>query len=157
MTTLAAVALGLGTASASDFPKGSPKFEKRYKAALEEGKKAGKPVVLVFSATWCGPCQQMKKNVYPSATIQPYHDKFVWAYLDADEAANAKPQQKYGVNGIPHIEFVDAEGKSLGNQVGSTSPEAFAKILDGVLAKAPAKDAKVDEAKKPLGLTPKAK
>jgi thioredoxin-related protein len=150
LTTLALTSLGLGAAQAGDFPKGSPEFQALYQSALEQGKKAGKPVILIFSASWCPPCQQMKKSVYPSDTIKPFHDKFVWAYLDADEAANQKPQQKYGVSGIPHIEIVDGEGTSLGQLVGGTTPASFAKTLEGVLAKFP----KTDD---PKPLTPKAK
>jgi thiol:disulfide interchange protein len=137
LTALALASIVLGSANAGDFPKGSPKFEHRYKAALDAGKKAGKPVILIFSASWCAPCQQMKKSVYPSDAITPYHDKFVWAYLDADEPANAKPQKQYSVETIPHIEFVDGEGKSFGRQVDAATPESFAKILDGILAKVP--------------------
>ncbi|MGI8602830.1 MAG: thioredoxin family protein [Verrucomicrobiales bacterium] len=126
----------LGSAYGADFPKGSPKFEKSYRSALSAAKKAGKPAVLVFSATWCGPCQAMKKDVYPSEAIKPFHDKFVWAYLDTDDKDNEKPAKEFGVNGIPHIQFVSSEGKTLGNQVGSSTPEDFAKKLEGVIAKA---------------------
>ncbi len=138
LITLVSLALGLSSVSAGEFPKGSPKFEKRYKAALAEGVKTGKPVLLVFSASWCHYCQDMKNDVYPSKEIQPFHDKFVWAYLDADEAANKKPKELYGVGGIPHIEFVDGTGKSFGQQVGASKSEAFAKELTAMLAKAPA-------------------
>lgn len=124
---------------ASDFPKGSPKFEDSYRSAMNDAKKTGKPVVLVFSASWCPPCQTMKKSVYPSETVKAFHDKFIWAYLDVDDNDNEKPAKQYGVSGIPHIEFVDAEGKSLiEKQVGSSSPEAFAKRLTDALAKVPA-------------------
>ena len=123
-------------AAGHDFPAGSPKFETKYKAALAEGKKSGKPVLLVFSASWCGPCQANKKNVYPSDAVKPYHDKFVWAYLDADEAGNKKPMAEYKVNGIPHIQFLDKDGKVIDQQVGGTTPEDFAKKLEAVLAKA---------------------
>lgn len=126
---------------ASDFPKGSPKFEKSYRSALAEAKKSGKPVIVVFSASWCGPCQQMKKNTYPSAEVTPMHDKFVWAYLDTDEEANAEVAKQFKVAGIPHIEFLDKEGKSLGNQVGSAPAPAFAKTLEGILKKAGGKTA----------------
>ena len=128
--------------AAKDFPKGSPKFLDKYKAALAAGKKDKKPVILVFSAVWCGPCQGMKKDVYPSATIQPYHDKFVWAYLDVDDQQNEKAAKQYGVNSIPHIEIVDGAGKSLGQQVGGSSPEAFAKKLDEALKATGAAEAK---------------
>lgn len=127
---------------AKDFPKGSPKFFDRYKAALAEGTKSGKPVIVVFSATWCGPCQAMKKDVYPSAAVQPYHDKFVWAYLDVDDNSNDKAKKQYGVSGIPHIEIVDATGKSLSQQVGSSSPETFAKKLEDTLKAVPAAEPK---------------
>lgn len=121
---------------AKDFPEGSPKFLGSYKEALAEGAKAGKPVILVFSATWCGPCQAMKKSVYPSKEVKPLHDKFVWAYLDVDDAANEKAASKYKVEGIPHIEIVDGTGKSLGQQIGSVAPAAFVEKLEAALKSA---------------------
>jgi len=129
----AAVALPL---LAADFPKGSPNFGTDYKSALEMAKKENKPVILVFSAAWCGPCQSMKKTVYPSKEVTPLHDKFVWAYLDVDEEANGSAATKYGVQGIPHIQFLNAEGKDIGNQVGGTSPGEFAGTLEKILVKA---------------------
>lgn len=130
---LAALAL---PALAADFPKGSPKFLTSYDAAVAAAMAEKKPVVVVFSAVWCPPCQVMKKSVYPSKEVAPLHDKFVWAYLDADLEANAAAAQKHGVSGIPHIEFLGPQGNSLGNQVGSTSPAEFAGTLQKILAKA---------------------
>jgi len=121
---------------AGDFPKGSPAFETKYQSALAESKKTGKPLLVVFSATWCPPCQANKKKVYPSAAVQPYHNKFVWAYLDMDDAANQKVAEEFGVNGIPHIQFLDKNGKSLDKVVGGTQPEAFARKLEEIAAKA---------------------
>jgi thiol:disulfide interchange protein len=163
LTTFAAAALAGAlftlNASAKDFPEGSPKFESKYKSALSEAKKTGKPVLLVFSATWCGPCQANKKNVYPAAAVKPYHDKFVWAYLDADDDANKKPMTEYGVDGIPHIQFLDRDGKSIDKLVGATTPDKFAKKLQDVLAKsggsAPAKPASGLAPKKPASDTSK--
>lgn len=128
--------LGINVVSsliAADFPTGSPSFGTSYDTALAESKKTGKPMVVVFSATWCGPCQKMKKDVYPSAEVKAYHDKFIWAYLDTDEKANEKVAGQFKVEGIPHIEFINSEGKSVGNQVGSSAPAAFAKKLEGAL------------------------
>ncbi|MCE9519876.1 MAG: thioredoxin family protein [Verrucomicrobia bacterium] len=124
------------TAFSGDFPKGSPAFEHKLSDALAKAKETNKPVIAIFSAVWCGPCQTMKKDVYPSAAVKPYLEKFIWAYLDADDSSNAADMKKFNVNGIPHIEFLDSTGKSVGQQVGSSSPESFAKTLEGILKKA---------------------
>jgi thioredoxin 1 len=137
LKTIALVALAASSlALASDFPKGSPKFESSLKSALKDAKENGKPVIAVFSAVWCGPCQTMKKEVYPSDAIKPFHDKFNWAYLDTDDSSNEKAAAEFGVSGIPHIQFIDKDGKPLDKQVGSSAPEDFAKTLTSVLAKA---------------------
>ena len=118
---------------AADFPEGSPKFLTSYAAASAEAKKTGKPMVVVLSATWCAPCQVNKKKVYPSEEVKPFHDKFVWAYLDADKDENQKLLKEYGANGIPYIRFVSKDGKSLGSVEGQTKPADFAKKLAAAL------------------------
>jgi thiol-disulfide isomerase/thioredoxin len=136
--TLATLTMALlpQSATAGEFPKGSPKFLTSYRKVLSEQKETGKPAILIFSATWCGPCQDMKKNVYPSPDVTPFHDKFIWAYLDADDSQNKKAKEKYAVQGIPLIEFLDTTGESMGQQIGSSSPRDFAKKLEAMLAKA---------------------
>lgn len=138
MTALLGFILGLPTATgAADFPAGSPKFAKSYAEAAKLAKESGKPLLLIFSAEWCGPCQRNLNEVYPSAAVKPYHDDFVWAYLDVDVKSNAEAAEAFGVGGIPHTQFVNAEGtKSLDQVIGSSSPKAFAKTLKKVAAKA---------------------
>jgi thioredoxin-related protein len=138
MKTLLALSLALITLTvhAGDFPAGSPKFEHSLKTATANAAKSGKPIIAVFSAVWCGPCQMMKKEVYPSAAVKAYHDKFEWVYLDVDDKSNNTAAKKYEVNGIPHIQFIGSDGKDLGSQVGSTSPEDFANTLEQTLKKA---------------------
>ena len=60
LTLVATLVLGAVFAPrshASDFPKGSPAFVTSYDAALKAAKEGGKPLVLVFSASWCPPCE----------------------------------------------------------------------------------------------------
>ena len=121
---------------AGEFPPGSPPFVPSLAKAQANAAKSGKPMVVVFSAAWCPPCQLMKKEVYPSPEVTALHDKFEWAYIDVDEESNAPAARQFGVQGIPHVEFLDKNGKSLGNQVGSTSPSDFAASLKKTLAKA---------------------
>jgi thiol-disulfide isomerase/thioredoxin len=103
------LAVAVASVMASDFPKGSPKFESSLKKASSAAAKSGKPMVVVFSASWCPPCQAMKKSVYPSAEVTPFHDKFEWAYLDVDDNDNNKAATQFKVNGIPHVVFLDPQ------------------------------------------------
>jgi thiol:disulfide interchange protein len=142
MACAALLLLSTPAVRAGEFPEGSPAFKTSLPEALSAAKKEGKPVIAIYSAVWCGPCQQMKHNVYPSAQVKPFHDKFVWAYLDADdEKANAADMKKFGVEGIPHIQFLSASGKSLDKQIGSSSAEEFVQKLQEVLKKAGPKTA----------------
>jgi len=134
LSALALLAVFSSASHASDFPIGSPAFITSYDAALKAARETHKPIVAIFSASWCPPCQANKKNVYPSDAVKPFHDKFVWAYLDADAEANIPAMQKFGVSGIPHIQFLDSTGKPIGNVVGGTSPKDFAKTLAALLA-----------------------
>lgn len=135
IATLSAVAFA-SALFASDFPEGSPAFTTSADTVMKAAKDNGKPAILVFSASWCGPCQAMKKDVYPSAEVKPYHDKFNWSYLDIDVEANGKLSDQYKVESIPHIFFVDGSGKVIDQQEGGDSPKAFAAKLAKVLKKA---------------------
>jgi thioredoxin-related protein len=135
LLTLTATFLAV-LATAADFPKGSPHFATNADTVLKAAKDNGKPTILVFSASWCGPCQEMKKDVYPSAAVKPFHDQFNWAYLDIDVDANNKLFERYKLESVPHLLFLSATGKTLDQQEGSSTPEEFARKLEGVLKKA---------------------
>lgn len=114
--------------------EGAPVFHSNFEEARKVSAESGKPMITIFSATWCPPCQQMKRSVYPSAEVAPYHNSFVWAYLDADEKNNRGLMSKFEVSGIPHISFVASDGQLMGHFAGAVSPADFANILKRVLA-----------------------
>jgi thioredoxin-like negative regulator of GroEL len=109
-------------------------FQTNYDTALSLAQSSGKPLVVIFSASWCPPCQQMKKQVYPSQEVAPYKSQFVWAYLDVDQPSNQIAAQKFGVRGIPHIAFLNAQGTEIATTAGGMPPEAFAAQLKSALA-----------------------
>jgi thiol-disulfide isomerase/thioredoxin len=68
-------------------------------------KKPG-PVILDFSATWCGPCQKMSPILHSAA--EKY--KFTLIIIDVDK--NQKLSQQYGISGIPHVYlYIDGQLK----------------------------------------------
>lgn len=74
------------------------------------------PVLVDFSATWCGPCQRLSPIVEKFATENA--GKIKVCKVDVDDAPVATA--KMGVRGVPALHLFKA-GLSVGNKVGLIS------------------------------------
>ncbi len=131
LTAAAAGLLSFGLSPAT----AAPEFYRDYHSGVAAAKASNKPMVVVFSAAWCGPCQQMKQAVYPSAPVATYHDDFVWVYVDIDDPRNTPVVSQHRVGPIPHISFKNASGKSVDTLKGAVPPSVFAERLEKVQKK----------------------
>lgn len=77
----------------------------------------GKPTVVDFSATWCGPCKVMKP-IFESLADE-LGDKFNFVSIDVDE--NPELANKYQIQSIPAFVFLDEDGIEGDRKVGSCS------------------------------------
>lgn len=69
---------------------------------------AKKPVLVDFSAKWCGPCQSMKPIVEELA--HEMGAKYIFAEVSVDDASDVA--NKYGIQGIPTFTFFK-DGKEV--------------------------------------------
>jgi thiol:disulfide interchange protein len=87
------------------------------------------PVLLYFTAPWCGPCQQMKSTTFANADVQQALAKYVLVKLDIDEQQSLAA--RYSVSGIPAFRLIDAEGNATRSVEGYMDAEGMLRWLKG--------------------------
>lgn len=75
----------------------------------------GKPTIIDFNATWCGPCRQMAPIFHKLA--KEFGKDFNFVSIDVDK--NPELAQKYNVQSIPAFVFLNDEGKEANRIVGA--------------------------------------
>lgn len=97
--------------------------------ALEESRKSGKPVLVDFSAGWCPPCQQMKRESWPDSRVgQEVVREYIPVVMDADSPGSRAPGAKYDIQTIPAILVLDSNGNVV-RQAGFMSADELLNFL----------------------------
>lgn len=126
---LCAAAVALVSASPSQ-ASGSIAWRTSLDSGLAEAKKTGKPVMVYFWATWCGPCKLMVKSVYPKPSVVAESKKWVMVKLDFDK--NEKAVRKYNVAAnLPQFLFLTPGGKLASKTQGYKSESALVAAMRG--------------------------
>ncbi len=95
-------------------PEAAFKWEPNLAAAKLQAEETGKPMLLVFSASWCPPCKTMKRQVWPDAEVgRVVQADYVPLYVDVDLPEHADLVERYQINGIPSVFLVNKEGDIL--------------------------------------------
>jgi protein disulfide-isomerase len=101
-------------ATGYQFPESKIPWRDDFEETLAEAKEKGKPVLLVFGATWCPPCKTMKRNVWPDDEVtNAVEQGYVPMYVDVDEEKHSQLSSRYQILGIPAVLVLNAEGEVL--------------------------------------------
>lgn len=104
-------------------------WEKDYTAAMKKAEAEKKPVMVMMTATWCGPCKMLEKDVLNDPWVKQFLSGFVIvkAYEDKDVEA------KYPMNGYPTLVFLDSTGKEKHRTSGyQPSPKFLSECVKGM-------------------------
>ncbi|MEA2734721.1 MAG: hypothetical protein QOE14_1172 [Humisphaera sp.] len=78
-------------------------------AALAEARTANKPVLLYFTAEWCGPCQYMRRNIWTEPPVARAMESYVPVRIDHDQRPDLI--RAYQVEGMPWFGVLDRDGR----------------------------------------------
>lgn len=118
---LAGVALSFLAISAAQAANKVPFEAAAFKAARD----SGKPVVLEVAATWCGPCQKMKRTVSELVEKPDFKDLTIF---EADFDANKQELQKIGAHHVTTL-IVYRDKNEVQRTIGATEAEVIGPLL----------------------------
>jgi thioredoxin 1 len=84
-----------------------------------------KPVIVDFSATWCGPCRQLTPIIEELA--KEYSGKVKVGKVDIDQSQDTASQ--YGIMSVPTVLFFK-DGKKVDTVVGLNAKSAYKTRID---------------------------
>ena len=119
-------------------------WQEDYEQGLKSAHADGKPVLLDFTAVWCGWCKKLEKDVYSETAFTDAAENYVCLKIDADKRRDL--MEKYSVHGLPTLVLLNSEGQELERLSGYMQGKTLSDVMK--------KHAKQSGGRDPLGQAP---
>lgn len=98
--------------------------DQNFKEILEEGL----PLVIDFSATWCGPCQKLAPTIDELAA--EYEGRVNVCKCDVDESEETSGQ--FGIRNVPTVVFIKG-GQMVDRVVGANLKKVYVEKIETLI------------------------
>ena len=101
---------------------------------LNQALENGKPSLVEFYADWCEACKSMAPAM---VDLEKQHPEINLVMLNVDNPTWQAELQRWQVNGIPHLQLFDSDGKSVGQSVGLRQSSELQSLASSLSAGTP--------------------
>jgi thioredoxin 1 len=119
-----------------------------FAAAVEDAGKRQQPVLVYFTASWCGPCQLMARTTLTNDAVLQQLDGLIHVALDLDE--ETKLAAHYEIRAVPTFLMLDSAGEQAATTTGFQDAENLLAWLTNGVTEANAAMARQKEAAQKL-------
>jgi thioredoxin-like negative regulator of GroEL len=129
-------AAGPGPETAQQPPAAEPPagFQSDFAAAQAAAAKQGRPLVVVFGASWCASCKALER-AFADPSLRDLRSRVVCVWVDTDQ--NSRLADQHQIREIPHLQILGPDGGRLVQHVGYAPPATIAKLLAQALESRP--------------------
>jgi thiol:disulfide interchange protein DsbD len=116
-------------------PQAQLRWEHSEATATVRAATEAKPLLLDFTAEWCGACKELARHTFADPTVMQEASRFVAVQVDAtsdDDPAIDQIKDKYGVVGLPTVILLGANGQERARITEFVPPEQFLSTLRAV-------------------------
>jgi thioredoxin-related protein len=98
-------------------------------SAFAMAKKRNMSIFLYWGATWCPPCNQIKKTIFTKKEFQKEMNYFIPVYLDGDEKRAQTWGEKLGAKGYPTMIVLNSQGKEVTRMPSGLKIKGYVNLL----------------------------
>ena len=107
-----------------------------YGAGLKQARADGKPMLVDFYASWCGPCRVMDQTTFRHPDVVRRLADLVPVRVNAEEEnprdghVGVEVSDRFGIRGFPTVVLLDSAGHEVSRRTGFLEPEVLLDWLD---------------------------
>lgn len=111
-------------------PAKGVQWERDVDAGLRKARKADKPLMVDFYATWCGWCRRLDQTTYVDPEVVRLSEDFVAVKVNTEGSSRElELTRRYDVGSLPTVAFLSPEGRLLLRVDGYQGPGVFPETM----------------------------